>query len=204
MVIAPPLAGFALRFGPPEYTALLVLGLVFLAYMSTTSLARTLADGGVRPAARHHRHRRDDRALPFLVRYPRARRRHRHRAGRGRAVRPRRNPLDDEPAGDQRSASARSCASCGRTARSGASPRCRSRAAACSDSSSASSRARRTSFPASSPMRSRRKSRSTRRSSARARSKESPDRNRRTTPPRPAHSCRCSRSAFRRARSPRC
>ena len=41
-VIAPPLAGFALRFGPPEYTALLVLGLVFLAYMSTTSLARTL------------------------------------------------------------------------------------------------------------------------------------------------------------------
>jgi putative tricarboxylic transport membrane protein len=41
-VVAPPLAAFALRFGPPEYTALLVLGLVFLAYMSTTSLTRTL------------------------------------------------------------------------------------------------------------------------------------------------------------------
>jgi putative tricarboxylic transport membrane protein len=41
-VIAPPLAVFALRFGPPEYTALLVLGLVFLAYMSTSSLVRTL------------------------------------------------------------------------------------------------------------------------------------------------------------------
>ena len=41
-LVAPPLAGFALRFGPPEYTALLVLGLVFLAYMSTTSLIRTL------------------------------------------------------------------------------------------------------------------------------------------------------------------
>src|SRR5215510_2800871 len=40
--VAPPLAGFALRFGPPEYTALLVLGLVFLAYMSSTSLIRTL------------------------------------------------------------------------------------------------------------------------------------------------------------------
>jgi putative tricarboxylic transport membrane protein len=40
--VAPPLAAFALRFGPPEYTALLVLGLVFLAYMSTTSLPRTL------------------------------------------------------------------------------------------------------------------------------------------------------------------
>jgi putative tricarboxylic transport membrane protein len=41
-VVAPPLALFALRFGPPEYTALLVLGLVFLAYMSTSSLVRTL------------------------------------------------------------------------------------------------------------------------------------------------------------------
>ncbi len=41
-VIAPPLAAIALRFGPPEYTALLVLGLIFLAYMSSTSLVRTL------------------------------------------------------------------------------------------------------------------------------------------------------------------
>src|SRR5918996_2300520 len=41
-IVAPPLAVFALRFGPPEYTALLVLGLVFLAYMSSTSLIRTL------------------------------------------------------------------------------------------------------------------------------------------------------------------
>ena len=40
--VAPPLANFALRFGPPEYTALLVLGLIFLAYMSSTSLVRTL------------------------------------------------------------------------------------------------------------------------------------------------------------------
>ena len=42
MLVAPTLADFALRFGPPEYTALLVLGLVFLAYMSSTSLIRTL------------------------------------------------------------------------------------------------------------------------------------------------------------------
>jgi putative tricarboxylic transport membrane protein len=41
-VVAPPLASLALRFGPPEYTALLVLGLIFLAYMSSTSLVRTL------------------------------------------------------------------------------------------------------------------------------------------------------------------
>jgi putative tricarboxylic transport membrane protein len=42
-IVAPPLAAFAVRFGPPEYTALLVLGLIFLAYMSSTSLLRTLA-----------------------------------------------------------------------------------------------------------------------------------------------------------------
>jgi putative tricarboxylic transport membrane protein len=41
-VVAPPLATLAVRFGPPEYTALLVLGLIFLAYMSSTSLIRTL------------------------------------------------------------------------------------------------------------------------------------------------------------------
>jgi putative tricarboxylic transport membrane protein len=41
-LLAPPLAVFALGFGPPEYTALLVLGLIFLAYMSTSSLVRTL------------------------------------------------------------------------------------------------------------------------------------------------------------------
>ncbi|MGB9368563.1 MAG: tripartite tricarboxylate transporter permease [Xanthobacteraceae bacterium] len=40
--IAPPLATIALKFGPPEYTALLILGLIFLGYMSTTSLTRTL------------------------------------------------------------------------------------------------------------------------------------------------------------------
>jgi putative tricarboxylic transport membrane protein len=41
-LIAPPLATIALKFGPPEYTTLLALGLIFLAYMSTSSLTRTL------------------------------------------------------------------------------------------------------------------------------------------------------------------
>jgi len=41
-LIAPPLAAIALKFGPPEYTALLIMGLIFLAYMSSTSLVRTL------------------------------------------------------------------------------------------------------------------------------------------------------------------
>ncbi|HSF06173.1 MAG TPA: tripartite tricarboxylate transporter permease [Methylomirabilota bacterium] len=43
MFLAPPLAHFALRFGPPEYFALLVLGLLVLAYMSTGSMIKALA-----------------------------------------------------------------------------------------------------------------------------------------------------------------
>jgi len=43
MLLAPPLAAFALRFGPPEYTALLLLGLIILAYMSSGSMPKTLA-----------------------------------------------------------------------------------------------------------------------------------------------------------------
>ena len=133
-LIAPPLASFALRFGPPEYTALLVLGLVFLAYMSTTSLVRTLLMACVRPAARHHRHRRDDRPLPLFVRHPRARRRHRHRAGRGRPVRARRDPRDAEPPGHRRRGPPEAARALAEPARNGASPPRRSRAARCSAS----------------------------------------------------------------------
>jgi putative tricarboxylic transport membrane protein len=43
MVLAPPLAEFALRFGPPEYFALLLLGLLVLAYMSAGSMVKALA-----------------------------------------------------------------------------------------------------------------------------------------------------------------
>jgi putative tricarboxylic transport membrane protein len=43
MFLAPPLASFALRFGPPEYFALLLLGLLVLAYMSGGSMVRALA-----------------------------------------------------------------------------------------------------------------------------------------------------------------
>jgi putative tricarboxylic transport membrane protein len=43
MLLAPPLASFALRFGPAEYTALLCLGLVLLAYLSTGSTVKSLA-----------------------------------------------------------------------------------------------------------------------------------------------------------------
>jgi putative tricarboxylic transport membrane protein len=43
MFLAPPLAAFALRFGPPEYFALLLLGLLVLAYMSGGSMLKALA-----------------------------------------------------------------------------------------------------------------------------------------------------------------
>ncbi len=43
MFLAPPLAAFALRFGPPEYFALLLLGLLVLAYMSGGSMVKGIA-----------------------------------------------------------------------------------------------------------------------------------------------------------------
>src|SRR5438034_1025140 len=43
MVMAPPLARVALRFGPPEQLALLLLGLLVLAYMSSGSMLKALA-----------------------------------------------------------------------------------------------------------------------------------------------------------------
>jgi putative tricarboxylic transport membrane protein len=46
MFLAPPLASFALRFGPPEYVSLLLLGLIVLAYMSSGSMPKTLAMAG--------------------------------------------------------------------------------------------------------------------------------------------------------------
>lgn len=43
MLLAPPLAAFALRFGPPETFSLLTLGLMVLAFMSSDSTAKALA-----------------------------------------------------------------------------------------------------------------------------------------------------------------
>jgi putative tricarboxylic transport membrane protein len=43
MLLAPPLASLALRFGPPEYFALLTLGLLVLAFLSGGSMLKALA-----------------------------------------------------------------------------------------------------------------------------------------------------------------
>jgi len=71
MLLAPTLASFALRFGPPEYTALLMMGLFVLAYMSggsilklvraalwTAGIYRAADDGPVRAGL--HERRLDD------------------------------------------------------------------------------------------------------------------------------------------------
>lgn len=47
MFFAPPLARFALRFGPPEYSALLILGLLILGYMGGGSMVKSLAMGAL-------------------------------------------------------------------------------------------------------------------------------------------------------------
>src|SRR3989339_649964 len=43
MFLAPPLARFALGFGPPEYCSLLVCGLVVLSYMTGGSIVKNLS-----------------------------------------------------------------------------------------------------------------------------------------------------------------
>jgi putative tricarboxylic transport membrane protein len=42
MLLAPPLAKLALAFGPPEYTALLLMGLLVLSYISSGPMSKTL------------------------------------------------------------------------------------------------------------------------------------------------------------------
>ena len=47
MLLAPPLASIALRFGPPEYFALMIMCLVILTYLAQKSMAKSLMMAGV-------------------------------------------------------------------------------------------------------------------------------------------------------------
>lgn len=47
MLVAPPLASFALRFGPPEFFSLLMLGLVLLVYLAQVSILKALVMAGI-------------------------------------------------------------------------------------------------------------------------------------------------------------
>jgi putative tricarboxylic transport membrane protein len=42
MLISPPLVDFALKFGPPEYFSLMILGLMILTFLSSASMVRAL------------------------------------------------------------------------------------------------------------------------------------------------------------------
>lgn len=42
MMLAPPLASFALKFGPPEFVGLVFLGLTMVTYLSTGSMVKSL------------------------------------------------------------------------------------------------------------------------------------------------------------------
>jgi putative tricarboxylic transport membrane protein len=43
MLIAPPLAEYALKFGPPEYCVIMVLGMTFLIYLASESILKSLS-----------------------------------------------------------------------------------------------------------------------------------------------------------------
>ena len=47
MLLAPPLASLALRFGPPEYFALMIMGLIILTYLAQKSMVKSLMMAGV-------------------------------------------------------------------------------------------------------------------------------------------------------------
>ena len=65
LLIAPPLARFALRFGPPEYFALMLLGLTILVYLANGPTIKALMMAALGTFSRSHRHRSDFRAPPF-------------------------------------------------------------------------------------------------------------------------------------------
>lgn len=47
MLLAPPLAAIALKFGPPEYFALMIMGLIILTYLAQKSMVKSLMMAGV-------------------------------------------------------------------------------------------------------------------------------------------------------------
>ena len=201
-VVAPPLATIAIRFGPPEYTALLLLGLIFLAYMSSSSLIRTLLMAclglllgmiGIDNMTGHFRYSFNLAELgdgigivPVAVGL----------FGLGEILStPSANAVKDIISPRFRDLLP--------TRKEWTESYCRSRAARCLVSSSALFRVPLTSFRASSPTRSNGGSRSTRRNSEKAPSPASLDLKPPTMLPRPVPSCRFLRLAFPPARSRR-
>ena len=131
MFLAPPLAHFALRFGPPEYFALLLLGLLVLAYMSSGSMVKALAMARPRPAAGHGGDRPDVGLLPVPLRRRGAGRWPGSRSRRGGPVRAERDHAHGRPGHPARRYPSRGCASSCPRGRSGGSRRRPSGGARC-------------------------------------------------------------------------
>ena len=72
MFLGPWVARFALRFGPPEYVALMCLSIVILTFLSRGSMTKSLTFGIARNFREPHRHRSDERgsALCLWKHYP--------------------------------------------------------------------------------------------------------------------------------------
>ena len=95
--VAPLMVKMALLFGPAEYFALMVLALVTVTAVLGDSLSRGLASLFFGLALGTGRHRPPDRSGASDLWHSRTAGRHRHRRGRGRPVRDRRDPLQRRP-----------------------------------------------------------------------------------------------------------
>ena len=135
VVVATPLSRLALSFGPPEFFALLLVGLCLVTSLAGRSLVAGVLMTVVGSADRHDRHRSGARRAALHVRHARSLRRGRlHPGGHG-PVRHRRDPHHRREAGSRRCSRPSSQACC-RAARNGDAHSAPSRAEPASGSSS--------------------------------------------------------------------
>ena len=92
IVVAPPLARLALSFGPPEFFALMLVGLALITGLAGNSRDDRGHDGRARIADRDGRHRPGARRAALHVRHPQSLRRCRLHPGGDGPVRHRGNP----------------------------------------------------------------------------------------------------------------
>ncbi len=136
-LLAPIVASIALDFGPPEYAALALLGVLLVATIGSGNKLKALIAGLDRAAAGHRRSRQLQRRFAFHVRQPATRRRHRLRRRGDGPVRCRRDPLQPRAAAPQDAAAGQGRQRVAVAQGSASSPRAPSAAARSSASSSA-------------------------------------------------------------------
>ena len=110
-LLAPVVAEIALDFGPPEYAALALLGVLLVATIGSGNKLKALIAGCLGTVVGHRWPRHLQRRFAFHIRQSAARRRYRLRRGRDGPVRRRRDPLQPRAAARQsaRSSEGRQC-----------------------------------------------------------------------------------------------